>query len=297
MSDSETHVSGSATGAPAANPPRMPHWLRGRWSWVARGAAALAIVVLLATCGGGDDGGFEGVGALADSTAATATTTSTTTETADALPPDSSWVAEANEGLSEVPVYAEPGAAEPIHRLANPKRVDDAGNTAPLVFLVDGLDVSGEWLPVHLPVPPNGTMGFVRSADVDLYTHDYRITVRLAEHRLTLTKGGEPVLEATVGLGRAGRETPVGLYFITELLQAPDAGGIYGPFAYGISGFQDDPEVREEFGGEAVIGIHGTNQPELLGQNVSSGCIRVSNDDITAMKEMLPLGVPVELIA
>ncbi|MGH9231528.1 MAG: L,D-transpeptidase [Acidimicrobiales bacterium] len=164
------------------------------------------------------------------------------------------------------------------------------------MFLVDGLDVSGEWLPVLLPVPPNGSTGFVRKADVDLYTHDYRITVRLAEHRLVLTKGGEPLLEATVGLGRAGRATPAGLYFVTELLESPDPGGAYGPYAYGISGFQDDAEVRAEFGGEAVIGIHGTNQPELLGQDVSSGCIRLSNDDIAEMAGMLPLGVPVELI-
>jgi lipoprotein-anchoring transpeptidase ErfK/SrfK len=255
---------------------------------VTRSAAALAVALLLATCGGDD--GSEGAGAPSESTA-------TAAESAEDLPPDSSWVAQAKEGVAEVPVYAEPDAAEPIHQLTNPTRVDDAGNTAPLVFLVDGLDVSGEWLPVHLPVPPNGSTGFVRQADVELYSHDYRITVRLAEHHLTLTQGGEPILEATVGLGRAGRETPAGLYFVTELLEAPDPGGVYGPYAYGISGFQDDPEVRSEFGGEAVIGIHGTNEPDLLGQAVSSGCIRVSNDVITEMAEMLPLGVPVELIA
>jgi len=270
--------------------------LRGRCWWVSRRAAALAAALLLAACGGGDDGS-EGAAAPPGSTAAAPSTVHTTAGTARDLPPDSSWVAQAKEGVAEVPVYADPDASEPIHRLANPRRVDDAGNTTPLVFLVDGLDVSREWLRVHLPVRPNGSTGFVRRADVELYTHDYRITVRLAEHHLTLTRGGEPVLEATVGLGRAGRETPPGLFFITELLEAPDPDGVYGPYAYGISGFQDDPEVRAEFGGEAVIGIHGTNQPDLLGRAVSSGCIRTSNDVITEMARMLPLGVPVELIA
>lgn len=249
--------------------------------------AVVAATALLAACGGDDS----------DEADAPSTTEPTTTEQADApeASPDTSWVAQAKDGVSEVPVFAEPDGEE-IHRLANPTRTDEQGNATPLVFLVQGTDVSGDWLPVHLPVPPNGSTGFVRAEDVELYSHDYRIVVDLGDHRLTLSQGGEPVLEATVGLGRAGRETPAGLYFITELLQAPDPNGPYGPYAYGISGFQDDPEVRAEFGGEAVIGIHGTNQPELLGQAVSSGCIRVDNDTITRMAEMLPLGVPVEVV-
>lgn len=250
-------------------------------------------LLLVAACGGPDDDN-DRAEAEVTTTAEPATTTA---EPASAVPPGSSWVAQAKDGVSELAVYAEPEAAQPIHRLANPKRIDDAGNVTPLVFLVDGLDVSSVWIPVYLPVPPNGSKGYVRRGDVDLYVHDYRIEVDLADHRLTLTKGGETVIETPVGLGRAGRETPSGLYFITELLEAPNADGPYGPFAYGISGFQDDEAVRAEFGGEAVIGIHGTNRPDLLGQSVSSGCIRVANDVITEMAGMLPLGVPVELTA
>lgn len=252
----------------------------------------LAVALVLAACGGDDD---EEAGADAAGPGADDTTTTTAAAAAEAA--DVSWVAQAKEGVPQIDVFDEPGAAAPIHQLANPKRVDDRGNSAPLVFLVQGTDVSDEWLPVYLPVPPNGSKGYVRAADVDLFTHGYRITVELGAHRLTLAEAGEPVLETTVGLGRAGRETPAGLYYITELLEAPDPSGPYGPYAYGISGFQDDEEVRAEFGGEAVIGIHGTNQPDKLGEAVSSGCIRVGNDIITEMAGMLPLGVPVEVVA
>jgi lipoprotein-anchoring transpeptidase ErfK/SrfK len=250
--------------------------------------AAIATLVLFTACGGDDDDGAE---------RAAAPDTTTTTEPAAVPDQNTSWVAQAKDGVPEVDVYAEPGGAQPTHQLENPKRVDEAGNQAPLVFLVEGTEVSGDWIPVHLPVPPNGSTGFVRADDVDLYAHNYRIAVELGAHRLTLTEGEEIVLEATVGLGRAGRETPAGLYFVTELLEAPDPTGPYGPFAYGISGFQDDEEVRAEFGGEAVIGIHGTNEPDKLGEAVSSGCIRVNNDVITEMAGILPLGVPVEVIA
>ena len=44
-----------------------------------------------------------------------------------------------------------------------------------------------------------------------------------------------------------------------------------------------------------VIGIHGTNQPELLGGPASHGCIRVHNDTISEMAGFLPLGTPVSI--
>ncbi|MFP3901532.1 MAG: L,D-transpeptidase [Acidimicrobiia bacterium] len=248
-------------------------------------------MILLTACGGDDSGGGdEGEQAAG----------SDTTEQQAELGPDTSYVAEANEDLSEVEVFDEPDAAEPAHRLQNPKRVDDRGNAAPVVFLVEGTEVDGEWIHVHVPVPPNGTMGYVRASDVDLKTHDYRITVRLADHRLELTKGGESLIDVPTGVGQAGFETPPGLYFTTELLQSPNPEGSYGPYAYGISGFQDDPELRQKFGdvdGNAVIGIHGTNEPDKLGTSVSHGCIRVDNETITEMANMLPLGVPVEVVA
>jgi lipoprotein-anchoring transpeptidase ErfK/SrfK len=48
-------------------------------------------------------------------------------------------------------------------------------------------------------------------------------------------------------------------------------------------------------GGDGQIGIHGTNQPEVLGQDVSHGCIRVANAVITRLARQLPLGTPVTI--
>ena len=44
-----------------------------------------------------------------------------------------------------------------------------------------------------------------------------------------------------------------------------------------------------------MIGIHGTNQPALLGHDVSHGCIRMSNAGISKLAAILPLGVPVDI--
>jgi lipoprotein-anchoring transpeptidase ErfK/SrfK len=89
--------------------------------------------------------------------------------------------------------------------------------------------------------------------------------------------------------------TPGGLYYIKELLKPPNPNTVYGPYAYGLSGFSDALESFE--GGDAVIGIHGTNDPSGLGKDVSHGCIRMPNDQIIKLVEeiKLPLGVPVEI--
>ncbi|HEY9647024.1 MAG TPA: L,D-transpeptidase, partial [Chroococcidiopsis sp.] len=45
--------------------------------------------------------------------------------------------------------------------------------------------------------------------------------------------------------------------------------------------------------GENQIGFHGTNQPELIGQAVSHGCVRMHNEDIETLFEQVDIGTPV----
>ncbi len=187
---------------------------------------------------------------------------------------------------SSVAVYDEPGAAAPSRVLANPTVTDGE-----LVFLVD--QVSEGWLQVLLPVKPNGSTGWVRAEDVALSSNPYRIVVDLDRHRLTVFDGDRRVLRKPVGIGREQTPTPRGRYYVTQLFQPPDPGGPYGPYAYALSGFS---EVLETFqGGDAIIGIHGTNRPDLVGQDVSHGCIRLRNPAVTKLAEILPVGTPVAI--
>ncbi|MDQ3080720.1 MAG: L,D-transpeptidase [Gemmatimonadota bacterium] len=39
--------------------------------------------------------------------------------------------------------------------------------------------------------------------------------------------------------------------------------------------------------------LHGTNKPETIGQAVSHGCVRLRNEDIEKLYEMVPVGTPV----
>ena len=204
---------------------------------------------------------------------------------ADEEDPHLSLVAEAI--VREIGIYEEPGAAEPTRTLDHPT---DVG--APLVFLVRKRQ--GDWLKVQLPVRPNGSTGWIHADQVSLFGHRYRVIVELGKHRIQVVNGEEPVLDASVAIGKQDTPTPGGSYYIKELLKPPNPNSVYGTYAYGLSGFSN---VLEKFnGGEGVIGIHGTNDPSVIGRDVSSGCIRMRNKDIEKLVPILPLGTPVRII-
>ena len=44
--------------------------------------------------------------------------------------------------------------------------------------------------------------------------------------------------------------------------------------------------------GGGVIGIHGTNQPNLIPGRPSHGCVRLRNASILKLSRLMPLGTP-----
>ena len=76
-------------------------------------------------------------------------------------------------------------------------------------------------------------------------------------------------------------------------LETPDPAGAYGPYAIGLAAHSD---VLTEFaGGDGQVGIHGTDDPTSIGQDVSHGCLRVPNEVIRELAHLLPLGTPVTI--
>jgi lipoprotein-anchoring transpeptidase ErfK/SrfK len=52
-----------------------------------------------------------------------------------------------------------------------------------------------------------------------------------------------------------------------------------------------------EWPGGGKVGIHGTSKPWLLGQAVSHGCVRVSNQTALALRRLAPVGTPISIVA
>jgi lipoprotein-anchoring transpeptidase ErfK/SrfK len=183
-----------------------------------------------------------------------------------------------------VAVYHAPKGGKPFAVLSNP-----TPDGAPLTFLVRARTPA--WVRVYVPMRPNGTTGWIHASAVSLARDPFRVEIQLGAHRITVSDGDRTIMAAPVGVGQAVVPTPVGTYFIVELLRQPDPSGPYGPFAFGLSAFSD---VYQSFGsGPGSIGLHGTNEPWLLGHDVSHGCIRMSNAGIERLARLLPLGTPV----
>ncbi len=161
----------------------------------------------------------------------------------------------------------------------------------PVVFLVKR--VRGEWLEVYLPIRPNGATGWVRASEVTFVENPFRIEVDLSENRLLLRRGDRVVMRERVAVGTGGTPTPTGLFYTRIEHRTGERNGVYGPYILMLSAYS---EVHFTFGGgNGEVGIHGTNTPSLLGQDVSNGCIRMTNAGITRLARVAPVGTPVRI--
>ncbi len=212
--------------------------------------------------------------------------TSTTLVTAESLSAGSSLIGQAK---ANVEIYEWPGVTAP-------SRILEAATLlgSPRVFLVETGPIDG-WVEVALPIRPNGSTGWARAGDLELKVVDHAIVVDLSARWLRLEQGDEIVLETEVAVGSPHNPTPVGNYFVTDVVELADPTGPWGPFALGLSAFSDT--ITEFNGGDGVIGIHGTNRPASIGEPVSLGCVRVPNDVAVRLADLVKLGTPVEIRA
>ena len=72
----------------------------------------------------------------------------------------------------------------------------------------------------------------------------------------------------------------------------------YAAYAGGLPGGPDNPLGARALylyrdGHDTFFRLHGTNEPESIGQAVSSGCIRLLNHDIIHLYNRLVIGTPV----
>jgi hypothetical protein len=129
---------------------------------------------------------------------------------------------------------------------------------------------------------------------------NWQIDIHRDETRLTLTKGDLLVRSylCAVGNDSIGKSTPAGRYRII--------GKIKDPPMYWRNGTRIPPgDWRNSYGPRWMslgdgkhgtyrrYGIHGTNAPESIGVHISSGCIRLYNDDILELYDLVPEGTPV----
>ncbi len=150
------------------------------------------------------------------------------------------------------------------------------------------------WLRVRVPRRPNGTTGWVLARALGPVHKTSTHLVIDREHLVaTLYRAGVVIWSSPVGVGKPTTPTPRGNFWIREKLVALGGSNpIYGPFALGTSAYS----ILSDWPGGGVVGIHGTNQPELIPGRPSHGCVRVPNPAIIRLYRLITVGTPVSIV-
>lgn len=129
------------------------------------------------------------------------------------------------------------------------------------------------------------------------------IIVSTAERRLYLVLGNGRALKYGVGVGRQGFEWQ-GTHRISRKAEWPGwtpppqmrkreaAKGRILP-AYMPGGIDNPLGARALYIGSTLYRIHGTNNPRSIGQAMSSGCIRMMNEDVIDLAQRVDIGAKV----
>ena len=128
------------------------------------------------------------------------------------------------------------------------------------------------------------------------------IVVSTSERRLYLVQGDGTAIQYGVGVGRPGF-TWGGNMSITRKAEWPD----WTPppqmlkrrpdLPRHMKGGPDNPlGARALYLGSSLYRIHGSNEPETIGQAVSSGCIRMTNNDVVDLYSRVRVGTRVVVV-
>lgn len=152
-------------------------------------------------------------------------------------------------------------------------------------------------------------------ASLDVAADKFAVVVDVEHNRLHFRKGGAVLWTAPIGTGtgltlRAGDaewefSTPRGEFEVQ--FKELDPTWVVPDWHFIEKGVPVPPQnhpsrrIPGGLGAAAVylgreIAIHGTDKPELLGQRVSHGCIRMSNQDVMRLFHNVQIGTPVYVV-
>jgi lipoprotein-anchoring transpeptidase ErfK/SrfK len=149
------------------------------------------------------------------------------------------------------------------------------------------------WYRIRLPGRPNGRTGWVAGDRLQWIRDEGRVALDLdlSRRRIRVMRGRRPVRSFPVAVGKPGAPTPRGRFYLTAAWRPAEA--LYGRWAIETSA---GASITDWPGG-GVIGIHGTDQPWLIGRAVSHGCIRMRNDDILRLRRWAKPGTRLRIHA
>jgi lipoprotein-anchoring transpeptidase ErfK/SrfK len=161
-----------------------------------------------------------------------------------------------------------------------------------------------------LPIGPGGYRGLFSSSPVARTTVSFddrrykpgSIIINTAERRLYYVLGEGRAIRYGIGVGRIGF-TWAGTTSVSQKREWPD----WTPppqmlkrrpdLPRWMKGGPDNPlGARAIYLGSTLYRIHGSNEPETIGQAVSSGCFRMTNEDVIHLYNQVKIGAAVHVL-
>lgn len=131
-------------------------------------------------------------------------------------------------------------------------------------------------------------------------TEPVRTLVDLSARWVLYLLGDEVAAAWEVGIGREGHETYLGSFVVGDKQEKPM--WFPGPGQDPVPHGHPENPLGSHWvgwnypdGGKTGLGFHGTDEPHTVGQAVSSGCIRMRDEDVGELFRIIPRDTPVRV--
>lgn len=185
-------------------------------------------------------------------------------------------------------------------------------------FCIALLSSSAGWANISVspessvPAPGTGTVGVVPAIEppplpslgepeqfLPVPSVVIELVIRLSDRKVYVYEGEDLKASFPIAIGRSGWETPTGDHEVLQMIEDP---AWENPFTGDVipGGDLENPLGRRWIGfwtdGTNFIGFHGTPNEESVGTAASHGCIRMYNQDVMALFEMVEVGTRVTVV-
>lgn len=130
---------------------------------------------------------------------------------------------------------------------------------------------------------------------------DFNILVDLSKYKLFLKSGDAVIKRYNVGIGTSKTPTPLGDFQVTDKLPNPVW---HSTLPSGAKEVIQPGDPRNELGTRWIgfeptdgsYGIHGTIAPDSVCTMVSNGCLRLLNEEVEELYDLVVSGTPMKII-
>lgn len=129
------------------------------------------------------------------------------------------------------------------------------------------------------------------------FQEEHVLIVNKATHEVSLFQSGEELFTASAAIGKTDELTPEGTFTIVVKAKEPyyrkkdiPGGDPNNPLGSRWIGFN----ARGTDG--RMYGVHGTNNPSSVGKSVSAGCIRLTNEKVNELFDLVEQGSDIVIV-